>query len=59
MPAVEAVEHTSADASTGESPQDAHEAAGDGGDALQLMGAAFVGGVVLAKILKKLGGGDD
>jgi hypothetical protein len=53
MPAVE--EQTSA----GQSPMDAHAAADTGGDPLPLVGAAFAGGFVLAKVLKKLGGGDD
>ena len=56
MPAVAAEAHTT----TEQSPLDAHQAAvADGGDPLPLVGAAFVGGLVLAKILKKLGGGDD
>jgi len=59
MPAVEAEEYTTASADTGQSPLDAHQAAADGGDPLPLIGAAFVGGLVLARILKKLGGGDD
>ena len=53
MPAVEAEAHT------GQSPMQAHEASADDGDPLPLVGAAFVGGVILARILKKLGGGDD
>jgi hypothetical protein len=57
LPAVEVEEHTSTGA--GQSPLDAHRAAGDGDDPLPLMGAAFVGGLVLARILKKLGGGDN
>jgi hypothetical protein len=52
MPAVEE-EH-----SRGQSPWDAHAAADSGGDPLPLIGAAFAGGFVVAKILKKLGGGD-
>ncbi|HEY7630831.1 MAG TPA: hypothetical protein VH817_09030 [Thermoleophilaceae bacterium] len=40
-----------------QSPMDAHAAAGDG-DPLPLIGAAFVGGFVLAKILKHFGGDD-
>ena len=59
MAAVEAEEHTSAPASAGQSPLEAHEAAVDGGDPLPLIGAAFFGGLVLARILKRLGGGDD
>jgi hypothetical protein len=51
MPAVE--EHS------GQSPMDAHAAADTGGDPLPLVGAAFAGGFVLARVLKKLGGGDD
>ncbi|HET8672540.1 MAG TPA: hypothetical protein VFL87_02820 [Thermoleophilaceae bacterium] len=45
----------------GQSPWEAHAASGssDGGDPLPIAGAAFVGGFVLAKLLKKLGGGDD
>jgi hypothetical protein len=53
MPSVE--EH----ASGGQSPMDAHAASESGGDPLPLVGAAFAGGFVLAKVLKKLGGGDD
>jgi hypothetical protein len=41
-----------------QSPWDAHEASDAGGDPLPLVGAAFAGGFVLAKILKRLGGGD-
>lgn len=41
-----------------QSPMDAHVAANTGDDPLPLVGAAFAGGFVLAKILKKLGGGD-
>jgi hypothetical protein len=52
MPAVEAEAHT------GQSPLQAHQAAADGDDPLPLIGAAFLGGVVLARVLKKLGGGD-
>ena len=43
----------------GQSPWEAHAASESGGDPLPLAGAAFAGGFVLAKILKKLGGGDD
>jgi hypothetical protein len=44
-----------------QSPWDAHAASesSDGGDPLPLAGAAFVGGFVLAKLLKKLGGGEE
>ena len=52
MPAVE--EHTS----VSQSPWEAHAAADTAGDPLPLIGAAFAGGFVLAKILKKLGGDD-
>jgi hypothetical protein len=47
--------------SGGQSPWDAHAASesSDGGDPLPLAGAAFVGGFVLAKLLKKLGGGEE
>ena len=41
-----------------QSPWEAHAAADTGGDPLPLVGAAFAGGFVLAKILKKLGGDD-
>jgi hypothetical protein len=51
MPPVE--EHSS-----GQSPWDAHAASESGGDPLPVIGAAFVGGIVLARILKRLGGGD-
>jgi hypothetical protein len=37
---------------------DAHEASDSPGDPLPLIGAAFAGGFVLAKILKRLGGDD-
>jgi hypothetical protein len=40
-----------------QSPMDAHAAASDG-DPLPVIGAAFVGGFVLAKILKHFGGDD-
>jgi len=53
MPAVEE-EH----ASTGQTPWEAHAAADSGGDPLPFIGAAFVGGLVVARILKKLGGDD-
>jgi hypothetical protein len=46
-------------ASAGQSPLDAHRASESGGDPLPIAGAAFVGGFVLAKVLKKLGGGDN
>jgi hypothetical protein len=41
-----------------QSPMDAHAAAESEGDPLPIVGAAFAGGFVLAKILKRLGGGD-
>jgi hypothetical protein len=44
--------------SAGQSPLEAHAAADSGGDPLPFVGAAFVGGFVLAKVLKRLGGGD-
>jgi hypothetical protein len=50
MPAVEE------EPSTGQSPLEAHAAADTAGDPLPAIGAAFAGGFVLAKILKKLGG---
>ena len=53
MPAAGAQEHD------GQSPWDAHAASEGAPDPLPLAGAAFVGGFVLAKILKKLGGGDE
>jgi len=52
MPAVEQ------QASHSQSPWDAHQASDSGGDPLPLIGAAFAGGFVLAKILKRLGGDD-
>ena len=58
MPALED-DAPQAHASSGQSPWDAHAASDSGGDPLPLVGAAFAGGFVLAKILKKLGGGDD
>lgn len=42
-----------------QSPMDAHAASDSGSDPLPLVGAAFAGGFVLAKILKHFGGGDD
>jgi hypothetical protein len=42
----------------GQSPWEAHAASESGGDPLPLAGAAFVGGFMIAKVLKKLGGGD-
>jgi hypothetical protein len=56
LPAVEPEEHASA--GSGQSPWQAHAASDSGGDPLPLIGAAFVGGLVLARILKKLGGDD-
>jgi hypothetical protein len=56
MPAVEAERH--ATAGTGQSPWEAHAASESGGDPLPLIGAAFFGGLVVARILKKLGGDD-
>ena len=53
MPAVEE-EHASA----ARSPWEAHAASDSGGDPLPVIGAAFVGGLVVARILKKLGGDD-
>ena len=46
-------------ASSGESPWAAHEAADSVGRPEIPVIGAFVGGFVFAKILKKLGGGDD
>jgi hypothetical protein len=43
-------------ASAGRSPWEAHAASDSGGDPLPVIGAAFVGGLVVARILKKLGG---
>ncbi len=51
MPAVEP-------AAVAESPMAAHHASAGDSDPVPLVGAAFVGGFVLAKILKRLGGGD-
>ena len=50
MPAVEE------QAASSQSPWDAHTASADSGDPLPIIGAAFAGGFVLAKILKRLGG---
>ena len=50
MPAVEE------QAASSQSPWDAHVASDDSGDPLPIIGAAFAGGFVLAKILKRLGG---
>ena len=44
---------------TGQSSWEAHAAAEPEDDPLPFIGAAFAGGFVLAKILKKLGGDDD
>jgi hypothetical protein len=41
-----------------QSPLEAHAASDSGGDPLPLAGAAFVGGFLLAKVLKRIGGGD-
>jgi hypothetical protein len=57
MPAVEEVAPPVA-TSSGQSPLDAHAASDSADDPLPLVGAAFAGGFVLAKILKRLGGGD-
>jgi hypothetical protein len=54
MPAVEVEEPASA--SPGQTPWQAHAAADSEGDPLPFIGAAFVGGLVVARILKKLGG---
>jgi hypothetical protein len=54
MPAVEEqASHTSG----GQSPWEGHAASESGEDPLPLVGAAFAGGFVLAKVLKRLGGG--
>jgi hypothetical protein len=50
MPAVEE------QAGQSQSPWDAHAASDSGGDPLPIIGAAFAGGFVLAKVLKRLGG---
>jgi hypothetical protein len=55
MPAVE----QQSGASTGQSPWNAHAASESEGDPLPLVGAAFAGGFVLARILKRMGGGDN
>jgi hypothetical protein len=52
MPAVEQ------QASHSQSPLAAQAASDSGGDPLPIIGAAFAGGFVLAKILKRLGGDD-
>ena len=59
MPALEADSGDGASLPAGQSAWDAHAASESGGDPLPFAGAAFVGGFVLAKLLKKLGGGDD
>jgi hypothetical protein len=56
MPAVE--EQAPEEPSAGQSPWEAHAASDSDGDPLPAVGAAFVGGFVLAKVLKKLRGGD-
>ena len=57
IPAVieQAHEHTSPPS---ESPWEAHAASSGTDNPLPLMAAAFVGGVLAARILKKLGGDD-
>jgi hypothetical protein len=52
LPAVEAEEETPT------SPWQAHEASESGGRPEVLLGVAFAGGFVFAKLLKKIGGGD-
>jgi hypothetical protein len=52
IPAVESEDDTAT------SPWQAHEASESGGRPEVLLGAAFVGGFVAAKLLKKIGGGD-
>jgi hypothetical protein len=52
IPAVEAEEETAT------SPWQAHEASKSGGRPEVLLGAAFAGGFVVAKLLKRIGGGD-
>jgi hypothetical protein len=59
MPALAADGGGAAAPIRGQSPWEAHAASESGGDPLPFAGAAFVGGFVLAKLLKKLGGGDD
>ena len=58
MPALDADGGDGAASPAGQSPWEAHAASESGGDPLPIAGAAFVGGFVLAKVLKKLGGGD-
>jgi hypothetical protein len=53
LPAIEAQEVPPA-----QSPLQAQEAAGSGPPPEALLGGAFVGGFVVAKLLKRLGGGD-
>jgi hypothetical protein len=52
IPAVEAEEGVAT------SPWQAHEASESGGRPEVLLGAAFAGGFVVAKLLKRIGGGD-
>ena len=59
MPALSADGGDAGSTAAGQSPWDAHAASQSAGDPLPFAGAAFVGGFVLAKLLKKLGGGDD
>ena len=58
MPALSADGGGGAPTTAGQSPWDAHAASESAGDPLPVAGAAFVGGFVLAKLLKKLGGDD-
>ena len=54
-------QETRADTTTGQSPWEAQRAAEPAPDERPevLVGAAFLGGFVVAQILKKLGGSDD
>ena len=54
---IPAVEEPAAETPAGQSPLEAHAASDSASDPLPLVGAAFAGGFVLAKILRKLRGG--
>lgn len=58
---MEASEYTqTSNGSSGESPWEAHAAAASGSTHPELpVIGAFIGGFVLAKLLKTIGGGDD
>jgi hypothetical protein len=56
---MEASENNATTNGSGQSPWAAHEAAASSGHPEIPVLGAFVGGFILAKVLKKIGGGDD